>query len=406
MIDIETRKIIDMIESREREDVKAWLSSFKNIVLVSRDGSRTFRNAIKAAHKNCLQVSDRFHMVKNLVRVLKSHLRKTTPGRILIPMTNQTKALKYQFFFLASKREKILIVKDLYKGGKTISEICDFAKLAPKTIKQYIGTKQYDLPKENQTVREKLHIETTNKKIELKKQINELITKGDNKTQISLKLGVPYSRISKLTKDNYNPIHGQYGVSRKSPLKKYYSEILEKRLEGMSYKQIHEIISSKGYKGTIASLRVFMSKERRVMNDYLKDNKTIAETIERKWIEQLLYPDALKSYKITNEQYEKIISHHPDIKTILEINNSFKKVFKKKDKYCLFEWLSKTKSYNIPEVNSVISGIESDLDAVINAVELDYNNGLAEGKVNKIKMIKRIMFGRNSFELLRKKVLF
>jgi len=78
-----------------------------------------------------------------------------------------------------------------------------------------------------------------------------------------------------------------------------------------------------------------------------------------------------KSYKITNEQYENIILHYPNIKTILEINNSFKEVFKKKDKHCLFEWLLNTKTYNIPEVNSVISGPESDLDAVINAVELD-----------------------------------
>ena len=35
-----------------------------------------------------------------------------------------------------------------------------------------------------------------------------------------------------------------------------------------------------------------------------------------------------------------------------------------------------------------------------------YNNGLAEGSVNKIKVIKRTMYGRNSFELLKAKVLF
>ncbi|MDR3540530.1 MAG: transposase, partial [Desulfosporosinus sp.] len=31
--------------------------------------------------------------------------------------------------------------------------------------------------------------------------------------------------------------------------------------------------------------------------------------------------------------------------------------------------------------------------------------GLAEGSVNKLKVIKRIMYGRNSFEMLRKKLL-
>ncbi len=36
---------------------------------------------------------------------------------------------------------------------------------------------------------------------------------------------------------------------------------------------------------------------------------------------------------------------------------------------------------------------------------MDYNNGLAEGSVNKLKVVKRIMFGRNSFKLLKIKLL-
>ena len=43
--------------------------------------------------------------------------------------------------------------------------------------------------------------------------------------------------------------------------------------------------------------------------------------------------------------------------------------------------------------------------AVKNAIALDYNNGLAEGSVNKIKVMKRVMFGRCGNDLLRAKVL-
>lgn len=56
-------------------------------------------------------------------------------------------------------------------------------------------------------------------------------------------------------------------------------------------------------------------------------------------------------------------------------------------------------------MDSYVNGLEKDYDAVINAIILDYNNGLAEGSVNKLKNIKRVMYGRNSFELLRCKVL-
>ena len=62
--------------------------------------------------------------------------------------------------------------------------------------------------------------------------------------------------------------------------------------------------------------------------------------------------------------------------------------------------------YDIPELQTFINGIKKDLTAVKNGIIYSYNNGSAEGSVNKIKVIKRIMYGRNSFELLKAKVLF
>ncbi|NMA85956.1 MAG: transposase [Tissierellia bacterium] len=57
------------------------------------------------------------------------------------------------------------------------------------------------------------------------------------------------------------------------------------------------------------------------------------------------------------------------------------------------------------ELNSFITGITRDIEAVENAITYEYSNGLAEGKINKIKVIKRIMYGRCNFETLRNRVL-
>ena len=59
----------------------------------------------------------------------------------------------------------------------------------------------------------------------------------------------------------------------------------------------------------------------------------------------------------------------------------------------------------IDELSSFTNGIRRDIAAVKNAISFDYNNGLAEGSVNKLKVVKRIMYGRNSFELLKGKLL-
>lgn len=54
----------------------------------------------------------------------------------------------------------------------------------------------------------------------------------------------------------------------------------------------------------------------------------------------------------------------------------------------------KKERFNIPELQTYINGMRCDIDAVKKGIELQYNNGLAEGSVNK-KVIKRVMYGRN-----------
>ena len=65
----------------------------------------------------------------------------------------------------------------------------------------------------------------------------------------------------------------------------------------------------------------------------------------------------------------------------------------------------KSKKINVKELNSFITLIESDIDAIKNVIKYDYSNGLIEAFNNKTKVIKRIIYGRCSFDLLRLKIL-
>lgn len=60
----------------------------------------------------------------------------------------------------------------------------------------------------------------------------------------------------------------------------------------------------------------------------------------------------------------------------------------------------------IEELDTYIIGLNVDIDAVKNRIHYKYNNGLAERSVSKIKLIKRIIYGRNSFELKAKLLLY
>jgi transposase len=68
-------------------------------------------------------------------------------------------------------------------------------------------------------------------------------------------------------------------------------------------------------------------------------------------------------------------------------------------------WLAKAVASQIPEFQSFVLGIERDKAAVQAGLTRPESNGIVEGKVNKLKLIKRMGYGRASFPFLRQRVL-
>ncbi len=71
----------------------------------------------------------------------------------------------------------------------------------------------------------------------------------------------------------------------------------------------------------------------------------------------------------------------------------------------LEEWLTQVEKSALPELESFAHGVQLDHAAVQAGLTLSINNGQVEGHVTKIKLIKRMMYGRASFPLLRQRVL-
>jgi transposase len=68
------------------------------------------------------------------------------------------------------------------------------------------------------------------------------------------------------------------------------------------------------------------------------------------------------------------------------------------------EFVKKSK-YKLSGLITFANGLLMDIKAVENGINLKWSNGAVEGHVNRIKSIKRQMYGRASFDLLRKKVI-
>ncbi|OPD50596.1 transposase [Bacillus thuringiensis] len=93
------------------------------------------------------------------------------------------------------------------------------------------------------------------------------------------------------------------------------------------------------------------------------------------------------------------------VKIVYDLTWEFKNIFTTKSVENLDHCIEKIKNTNTQEFKSFTNGLARDIEAVRNAVTYENNNGLAEGSINKFKLIKRIMYGRCKFSTLRTKIL-
>ena len=405
MVDLGTRKIVDMIESRETEDVKRWLSEYPNLRVVSRDGSQQYAAAITQAHPGAMQISDRFHLLKNLNDYATDAFQKLFQGRIAIPITPGTQNIRYEIL-IGTKNERIRLVKRLRAEGRGKGEISLLTGLSARMVKKYADMRECDIPKEKQTVRGREHDEAVKKLLERSNRVKELHQAGLSMTEIAQKTGYTSAVVRNYLSADFSPVNAHYGKQREGKLEPFREDVFQWKAQGLTYREIHERIRAKGYSGTQDAIRGFISKERRVRRDLQAAvGGELVEFIDKKWVIRLLYKPVEKVKGITPEQLSAIFTNYPLAQSILNIVNEFKALFKTKNQDALTTWMDKSHALGLPEFNTFCAGLKQDIDAVMNAIISDFSNGLAEGKINKIKVIKRIMYGRCRFDLLRNKCL-
>ena len=91
--------------------------------------------------------------------------------------------------------------------------------------------------------------------------------------------------------------------------------------------------------------------------------------------------------------------------TIYQLVQEFFRLVRTRQGTQLDSWMSKVEASGIPELQRFANGLERDKAAVLAGLTLSHSNGQVEGQVTRIKLIKRMMFGRAGFALLRQRVL-
>lgn len=341
IVDNDTHKKLEVVKSREQDDVVEVLKLFKNVETVTRDFSITYKNSINEALPNAKQIVDRFHIFKNLTDDLCAYLKRTVSDKI-----------------------------------KLIKDVTDV------NAKDILTKRQQD------------KIDTANRKWETIQEAKKLIAEGNTKTFVADKL-----KITRMTLNTYLKLEAPPIKDSNCIIDNYIPLIKKMIIEKKKTEEIYEAMKKAGYKGKMTVLNMHMKS----IKQEVKTNTTY---LKRSKIKMLFFYDIEKIKNVDLKQnIEYYLNQNKDLSNIIDLKKEFKEVIFGKNPIQLDVWLNKAKEINVDELNSFINLIESDIDAVKNAIIYNYSNGITEGFNNKTKVIKRQMYGRCSQELLRLKIL-
>lgn len=115
-----------------------------------------------------------------------------------------------------------------------------------------------------------------------------------------------------------------------------------------------------------------------------------------------------KPRAMLNERQRKIVDvlkRTPDFAAMRHLVLSFRSILRHGKLSSLERWARRAKATGNASMSRFVRQLKKDWPAVENAVELVWSNGPVEGHINRLKVIKRQMYGRAGFQLLRSRTL-
>jgi transposase len=367
LVDLERHRVIDLLPDRTAEAVAVWLKEHPGVELVSRDRANAYAEGIDRGAPNAVQVADRFHLIQNLVgaveRVLdrnRSHLRGVAMETVSVDPAGPTKATEHLF-----------------------------------------GDHVRDLPREAQARGQRRA-----ERLAKYEQVVKLKGRGLSLDAISERVGVGRRTLIRWLQGGGFP-ERKPRSDRGSPKLQPYVGHLERRWrEGcrnasLLWREVAALGFGGSYDAVYAwSRRMWTAPEhdgerappltrryspRQAAWLLLRDEDTLGRP-ERRFLEELLgrCPDAAATYRLARDF------------AIMVREGGLRK---------LDGWLRAAETSDVVEMRRFAMGLRKDEAAVRAALGLPWSNGQVEGQVNRLKMIKRQMYGRANFDLLRKRVL-
>lgn len=406
LVDLEARHPVDVIEERSAEVVEQWLKAHPGVKIITRDRSNEYADGASRGAPDAIQVADRFHLLQNvremLQRLLDGHqdalqaaMRDPTPPsddphvppneatlpsesvpvppqpreaphehlpEEAVPMPPVSKAAERSQERRERRYRRYTAVRELRAQGLSLRAIATTLQLSRKTVRQFAVAVQFPERATPRPQPSKLHpfiphLEAQlaagqGNAMQLWRELREQHGYSGSRTLVS-RWVAQHRHLVPLPDPNSPPRRGRGRPPASSPSPKPPAQ---RRLSA----------------------------------------RQAAWLLVRR-------PEKLEE----EEQgvIERLCQQAPKVDVAYHLAQEFIQMVRERKAKTFDGWLQRATASGIDELQSFVAGLERDKAAVVAALSLPYSNGQVEGQVNRLKLIKRSMYGRAKFDLLRRRVL-
>jgi transposase len=360
LVDLERHALVDVLPDRSADGFARWLGEHPGVEIVSRDRSGEYAEAASKAAPDAVQVAERFHLLKNLRDVVSRVFRQHAEVLDLVPH--------------------------------------------PTDHLQRLTNLRLDRESSKRRTRE----QTKN----LFDSIHALSKKGLKNAQVARELGIHRHTVEKYLAFK-TPPERRHFTKKVSALAPYEDYILGRWKQGCrNATQIHSEIAEQGYPGAYQNVvritRYFKEQER--LAKPLPERSPGISTSHASGI--LVKRPENRSEEETST-LERLKTVHRTTERCCTLFEHFAGMLRDKEQRSeeqlrgrLEDWIGEAKASGVAELKAFAVKLFQDMEAVVAALVMDYSQGQTEGRINKLKLVKRSMYGRGKFDLLRQRVLY
>jgi len=390
LVDLEAHKVLDLLPDRTAATQATWLPTHPELEIVSRDRASAYAEGVRQGAPHAIQVADRFHLLKNLVEVLERAL------------TRHHAALR------AAAEAASTQAAGAHPAGDARETPPSAGAPAPSDTRQLTKAQREQL-----TRRERRHTRYTD--------VIALHEHGHSQVQIAVLVGMGRKTIRRVLRADGLP-ERLPAPRRVSALDPYVPSLRQRWAAGCDNAfQLWREVQAQGYPGAASTVRQRLARWRqqpsrpgkkgprhdpaRARSLTPAPSAASRRTYSSRQTAWVLFKDDNSLTDDERTYVDHLLLECQPVVRLQTLARTFRDLVRLHDVVALARWLDAADQSAIPEVRGFAAGLRADRAAVEAGITLPWSQGQTEGQVNRLKTLKRAMYGRGKLDLLRIRLL-